>query len=204
MKKNDRLIIFGCGGHARAVLDVIVYNGEYDDIVFVHENAKANEKILNFPVLSNYGNIKNEKVFVAIGDNSTRKYLCEKYYNNLISIISKNAYIGQDVEIGKGVFVGHNTYIGIFTIVEDFCIVNTGSLVEHECVIGKVSFIGPNATLCGRVRLGQNVFVGAGTTIIEKILVGNNIVIGAGNVVLHHLSEEGIYVGIPVQKKDMK
>ena len=35
---QDRLVIFGCGGHAKAVLDVVLTNNDYEDIVFVDEH----------------------------------------------------------------------------------------------------------------------------------------------------------------------
>ena len=196
---KERLVILGCGGHAKAVLDVILYNNKYKDIIFVDNNARENEIILGYPVYKQY-EITDEKVFVAIGNNSKRQALCEKYYNNLISVVSKTAYIGKNVSIGQGVFVAHNTHIGILSDINDFCIINTSASIDHECKIGKASFIGPNVTLCGKVSVKENVFIGAGTTLIDNISITDNTVIGAGAVVIKDITSCGTYVGIPAAK----
>ena len=195
---QDRIVIFGCGGHAKAVLDVVLTNNDYEDIVFVDEQAKPSEKILNFPVVENY-NITNEKVFVAIGNNAKRETLCKKYYNNLKSVISKNAYIGNKVKIGKGVFVAHGVHVGIFSILEDFCIINTNASVDHECIIKKSAFIGPNTTLCGKVDIGEKSFLGAGVIVKDKISICGNCTIGAGGVVVKDIIQKATYVGVPVK-----
>ena len=39
-----RLIIFGCGGHARSVVDVFLRKHSGWDLVFVDENALENER----------------------------------------------------------------------------------------------------------------------------------------------------------------
>ncbi len=196
---KERLVILGCGGHARAVLDVILYNNQYKDIIFADKNARENETILGYPVYKQY-KITGEKVFVAIGDNCKRRTLCEKYYSNLISVVSKTAYIGKNVNIGKGVFVAHSSHIGILSDIDDFCVINTSASIDHECKIGKGSFIGPNSTICGKVTVKENVFIGAGTTIIDNISIIDNTVIGAGAVVIKDITSCGTYVGIPAAK----
>ena len=198
MQNNEKYIIIGCGGHARSIADVILYNEPDADIIFIDENAKADEELLGFPVLPNY-NITSEKVFVGFGDNKKRKELSQKYYSNLTSIISKNAYIGKNVKIGKGVFVAHNAHIGVLSTIDDFSIINTGALIDHECSIAKASFIGPNATLCGKVVIGENSFIGAGTTVKDNIYINSDIVIGAGSGVVKNLEINGTYVGIPAK-----
>ena len=194
----NKLVIFGCGGHAKSVLDVVLFNKDYDDIVFVDFDAKQGETILGFSVLKSY-KVTREDVFVAVGNNAQRMKLSEKYYSNLVSIVSKRAYIGRDVVLKKGVFIAHNVHIGIMSRIADYCIINTSASLDHECSLGKSVFIGPNATLCGKVSIGDNSFVGAGTVVIENIDVCDNIVIGASSVVVNDLVEQGTYVGSPVR-----
>lgn len=179
---KNRIVIIGCGGHAKSILDVILFNDNNADIIFVDKNAGENETILGFPVLNDY-NITDEKVIVGIGDNKKRRELSEKYYDNLTTIISKNAYIGHAVKIGKGVFIAHHVHVGILTIVDDFCIVNTSASVDHECHLCTCSFIGPNATLCGKVKVNENCFIGAGATIVPNITIKADSFIKANSLV---------------------
>ena len=199
---KNKYVIVGCGGHGKSILDVILFNDADAEVIFLDENAKENEKILNFPVVKNYS-IKNESVIIGVGDNVKRKELSEKYYDNLTSVISKNAYVGTGVKIGKGVFIAHRAYVGIFSSIEDFSVVNTGAIVEHECKIGKASFVGPNTTLCGKVNIGDTTFIGADTTVLPGINVCSVITIGAKTLVTKDIQTGGggLYLGIPCKQR---
>lgn len=195
---KNKLVMIGCGGHARSVLDVYLFNNPQAEVVFVDPLAREGEKILNFPVLKDH-KITDEAVFVAIGDNLKRAKECKKY-KNLCSIISKNAHIGNNVKIGNGVFVAHNVHVGIESKIGDGSIINTSSSVDHEVTIGENCHIAPNTTICGRCEIGNNVFLGAGATVIDKIKICDNTTIGAGGVVVKDIDKEGTYVGVPVEK----
>lgn len=198
MSNKDVFVIIGCGGHARSVADVILENNSFSQIIFLDENAKKNETIMNFPVYSKY-NVQNEKVIVALGDNKLRTELSTKYYNNLVNVVSKRAYIGKDVTLGKGIFIGHNAFVGTLSIVEDFCIINTQAIVEHENKLGKAVFIAPNATLLGKVNIGQYSFIGAGATLRDNINVCSDCIIGINATVVKDIQAAGIYVGNPAR-----
>lgn len=190
---KDRLVIIGCGGHARSVADVYLLNNPNDDIIFVDKNAKDGEKILGFPVLKEY-NITTEKVFIAIGDNNKRAEAFKKY-KKICSIISKNAYIGRNVKIGTGVLIAHNAHIGVGSEIFDNTIINSSVSIDHDCIIEENSHIAPNSTLCGQVKIGKNVFVGAGSTIIDNISICDNTIIGAGSVIHKNIDQAGTYIG---------
>ena len=54
----------------------------------------------------------------------------------------------------------------------DFVILNTGSIIEHECVLGKATSISPGAVLCGNVEVGERVLIGANSVIKEGVKIG--------------------------------
>jgi len=191
-------IIFGAGGHAKSVADVILFNESEIDIIFINKNAHPNEILLGFPVVDDY-NVTNEDVFVAIGDNKIRRNICEKYYKNLISVISKRAYVGRDVSLGKGVFVAHNAHIGILSAINDFSVINTNASIDHECKVGLASTIAPGAVLCGKVTIGDNSWIGANASVKENISIVDNVIIGMGSIVIKDIDEEGTYVGCPAK-----
>lgn len=196
---QNKWVIFGCGGHARSIADVILYNDRSANIVFVDQNAGKNETLLGFPVLPDY-TVTNEKVAIGVGNNSKRITLSLKYYNNLVSVYSKNAYVSHFAKLGKGVFIGHHAHIGVLTFVNDFVVVNTSASIDHDCELQTGSFIGPNATLCGKVLIGEASFVGASAVVRDKITVSSNIIIGTGAVVVENLTEKGTYVGVPARQ----
>lgn len=201
---DNRIVIFGCGGHARSIVDVIRKTYDIKEIVLVDEDVETGEIILGCNTEQKHDLGEKEAFIVAVGDNGKRKKiyyeLKEKQKGHCVSIVASSASIGTDVEIGKGTFVAANTYLGPSVKVGNNTIINTGSIIEHEVIIGDHSHIAVNAAVCGRTRIGNNVFCGAGSTIIDKISICDNVVIGAGAVVIEDIVESGTYVGIPAKR----
>jgi UDP-N-acetylbacillosamine N-acetyltransferase len=203
---NSKLVIFGCGGHARSVADVAITSG-WEDIIFVDQKAQPQEKIMGFPVICEYLVNKHEKTdyFVGIGDNIQR----ESQFNRLnqsgispVNIISPFAYISKSAKLGCGIFVGNHANIGPEAIIHDDSIINTHSVIEHECNIGFHVHIAIGALIAGRSKIGDFCFIGAGAIIRDGKEVTTGTVIGAGGVVVTDIIEKGTYVGIPVKKRD--
>ena len=198
---KNKLVIIGCGGHARSVADVYLSNIPDAELLFIDEEAKKNETIFNFPILREY-NFSNEKFFFGIGNNEKRALKIQYYThcNNLETIVSKNSYLGKNSFLEKGVFVAHNAHIGPESRIGYNSIVNTSASLDHEVMIGNNCHIAPNSTICGRVQISNNVFIGAGVVIIDKVKICEQVTIGAGSLVLKDITEPGVYVGNPIRK----
>ncbi len=197
-----KLHIFGCGGHARSVADIYLNLYPKEELLFIDTNAIIGEHIFTFPVVKEVLlDIRQESVFVAIGDNRLRKTFFDKHITcNILSIISKSAYIGLNALIKRGCFVGNFCHIGPDVVINEDTIINNGAIIEHEVKIGKHCHIAPNAIISGRTVLDNEVFVGAGATIIDKIKICSQVIIGAGSTVISHIDEPGTYVGNPARK----
>ncbi len=201
---NYRIVVYGCGGHARSIVNTICETNKRENILLVDDNAQIDEIILGCKVVCKY-NLKDNDVFIiAIGNNKKRMELYQRLNdtckNYCVSVVSTYANIGLDGEIGRGTFVAPFAFIGPQAKVGNDTIINTGSIIEHEAMIGDHTHIAPHVTICGRSAIGNNVFCGAGSTVIDRISICNNVVIGAGAVVTKDIVEAGIYVGIPAQR----
>lgn len=202
-KGENRIVVFGCGGHARSVLNVLYEIDQDTDILFVDGNAKNKEVILGCRVVPAYP-LKNEDPYIiAIGDNKKRENLYRHFHHEktgtCISVVSPSARVGMEADIGEGSFIAFGVYIGPQARIGVNTIINTGSIVEHETIVGDHTHIAPHATVCGRVKIGSNVFCGAGCVVIDKINICDNVVIGAGAVVTEDIIYPGTYVGIPAK-----
>lgn len=93
-----------------------------------------------------------------------------------------NAVINADVKIGKG------------------CIINTGSTVDHDCIINDYVHISPGAHVAGTVNIGKSSWIGIGATVINNVTISPNCTIGAGSVVIRNIDENGTYTGIPIKR----
>lgn len=201
MSVIDLLLIVGCGGHARSVADVALLSGTLE-IIFWDSNARENETLFGFQVLSDKSIFdKHKTVFLGIGANHERaEFFGQFKEKNIINVVSDMAYVASTSTLARGVFVAHGAHIGPMAIIGDNTIINTHAVVEHECVIGVHSHISVNSSISGRCKIGDFVFVGAGAVVKDKISVCSNVTIGAGCVVVKDIIEPGIYVGSPARK----
>lgn len=199
MKKN--LIVFGCGGHARSVLDVLHKNGEFGEIILVDENALEHEKIMGHAVIKTYRDQEAYFLFPALGDNGKREEMIGVYgKERFTTIVSQTSYLGEGVRLEPGTFIACGAHLGPDVKIGIGCIINTGSIIEHESKLGDYVHIAPGSTVCGRTRIGNRVMLGAGSTVIDKVSIGNDVIIGAGSVVIHDIMIPGTYVGTPAHR----
>lgn len=191
MCREGKVIVYGCGGHARSIVNTIHELCDRVEIILLDSNAKQGEIILGCKTVLEYELREMDCYIIAIGDNKTRFELYQKLNRDqkgrYISVISKHSSVGMETIIGKGVFIGANAYIGPQAEIGDNTIINTGSIIEHEAKIGNHTHIAPHATICGRAKVGNHVFCGAGSVVIDNISICDNTVIGAGAVVKENI-----------------
>lgn len=193
------LLVYGCGGHARSVIDVLVGDRPGISLCLVDQEAKEGELVAGFPVYRE--EVDCGYCFLAIGDNRKRAVALEAIHGReLVSIISSRSHIGRDAVIAEGVFVGNFVHIGPESVIGLNTIINNCAVVEHEVRVGAHCHVGPNTAVSGRSRLGDFVFIGVGATVIDSISICSDVVIGAGSVVIEDITEPGTYVGSPAKR----
>lgn len=203
MKKT--LYIFGCGGHARSIINSLKNNCH---IVLVDPNCGEGEKILGCETLKNeifFSSMANTEFnfIVGIGDNAQRKKMYERALSvggKPINVCAESAVTGLDYSMTEGIFLAEKAYLGPQALVGCDSIINTGAVIEHETRIGEHTHIAPGATVCGRCSIGNNVFLGAGSTVIDKTNIADDVIIGAGSVVTKDILEKGTYAGCPARR----
>ncbi len=204
LNEDGGVTIFGCGGHARSLINTIYETNKSIKIVLVDENAQDNEIVMGCKVTRLHAMQGSGKYIVAIGDNQKRKKLFDaikgRGKGKPISIISIHARISISAIVGDGTFVASNVYIGPEAYIGENTIINTASIIEHGAIIGDHVNICPNVTICGRAKIGNGVFCGAGSIVVDNINICDNVILGAGAVVKEDIAVAGTYVGVPVRK----
>ena len=178
--------IYGKGGHAK-VINSILWNKHPHQINFYDDEDFDSQEGL---------------WVIAIGNNSDRKRIAEEVLGEIeyAKIIAESALV-QNIEIGEGSQSLHRSVIQVGTQIGKHCIVNTAASIDHDCILGDFTFIGPNSTLCGGVRVGEGSFIGAGATILPYVRIGKNCTIGAGAVVTKNIEDGVTAYGNPAKIK---
>ncbi len=192
--------IYGNGGHAKVISSLLYQTHDLDPTQLKFWNDSSYEKEVGD--FDPYNNNIEGKWLIAIGNNNSRKRIAELLGNDCyITVIDKSAILDRNITPGEGSQILHNSTIQVGTEIGKHCIINTASSVDHDCVLGDFSFIGPNATLCGGVEIGEGTFIGAGAVILPYIKIGKNCMIGAGSVVTKNLPDGITAYGNPIKIK---
>jgi sugar O-acyltransferase (sialic acid O-acetyltransferase NeuD family) len=118
--------------------------------------------------------------------------------------IHPSAYVSPTSRPASGCQALAHCTVGVDVKIADHCIVNTGAVVDHECELGAGVHIGPGATLAGCVTVGECTFIGTNATVLPRIRIGRNVTVGAGTVVTRDIADYSVVYGVPARTRSMK
>lgn len=164
------------------VIDVIeVIKAEHANVK--HRYYRDNARRLGFlnPLFSDHLIKLLHQVSFQIWHNQKNQYLCDA----LFFILKSNCHINlfYQTHIPKYFFPFHalgsvlgRTQYGKYFFINQNCTVG-GNLTEFP-ILGDAVVLGPNVTILGKCRIGDNVRIGAGSLIIEKDIADNSVFFG--------------------------
>ncbi|MGQ0666549.1 MAG: acetyltransferase [Nitrospiraceae bacterium] len=206
---TKRIVVFGAGGHAKVVLDVLERMGVYEIVGLLDDNAellgtvRGRYSVLGgreqFTALQNKG---VDAIIIALGDNYHRKVVYEEAKRmglTLCSAVDPSAQIGGGVVVGPGCLLVAGTVVNVEAEIGDNVVVNTGATVDHDCRIGAHVHLSPGVHLAGRVLVGEVTHIGIGAVVLPNVSVGKNCIVGAGAVVREDLPDGVVAVGNPAR-----
>lgn len=198
------LIIFGAGGHAKSIYDII----KKKKIIFFDEKKKF-FKVGNktFKVKSNHHSFKlHEKkkynVIIAIGNNKIRKLYYELFKKKkfkFTTLFHPKSYFAFGSSMGEGSVAMQGSFVNTDSIIGDNCIINSNASIDHDCEIGDHTHICPGVTIAGNVKIGKNCWIGLGTKIIQNCVIGNNVFVAAGSLVTQNIKSNSFVKGAPAK-----
>lgn len=194
--------IIGFGGHAKVLIDIAKLNGYSINSLYDDDIQKQDMKYdsINVKIPVDYD--LSDNTVIGIGDNRIRKQISLRANKaHWKSIIHPSAIISKDVHIGEGTVVMAGAIIQPGSSIGRHCIINTGSCVDHDCVIEDFVHLAPRTALAGGVVIGEGCLIGIGSSIIPNIKVGKWSIIGAGSAVIKDIPEYCIAAGVPVSIK---
>ena len=196
--------VYGAGGHAHVVIDVlksqgIAVKGIFDDRPENrhpgHRDVKPGIRLAGedrFPFL-------DAPVILCVGRNAERAELVSLLNAKYGIACHTSAIVASSAVIGEGTVILHGAIIQTNTVIGRHVLVNTAASIDHDNRIGDYAHISPHATLCGHVEVGEGTHIGAGATVIPKVKIGKWSTIGAGTVVLHDIGNHVTAVGNPAR-----
>jgi sugar O-acyltransferase (sialic acid O-acetyltransferase NeuD family) len=202
---NAGLIIFGAGGHAKAVMEMAQAIGAYRVIGIIDDNqALAGGSVLGIPVLGTRELLPGlYEQGLRLAANGVGGIIDINIRMKLFELLSgfgfafpalrhPRATLEASAQVMDGVQVFANAYVGSSVLLHERCMINTGAIVSHDCEIGAYTHIAPGALLAGHVRVGERVLVGMGVTTTIGISIGAGARVGNGAILLADVPERAI------------
>ncbi|KQU19319.1 acetyltransferase [Bacillus sp. Leaf75] len=205
-----KIVIWGCGGHAREVNHLCDYSN-YEVAGFLDERSEMKGKMIDdVPVLGDLHDIYSLKdkikiVCAGVGDPALKKRFAIKTMNAGFEIadtlVHPSVYISKRNTLGLGSVICEGTILTTNVHVGNFVIINRGSNISHDNTITDYVTIGPGVNIAGNVTVGEGAYIGIGSSIRERINIGAWSVIGGGAFVKTDVPAKTLYVGVPAQFK---
>ena len=199
------ILIYGAGGHAKTILDMVKQLDQYTIAGIVDDNETlTGTKVLGIPVVGPRGRLSElaqKGVRLAangvggIVDIRVRMRIFELLAAegfDLPVLVHPRATVEPSARIRMGVQVFANAYVGSEAVLEAKCMVNTNAVVSHDCVVGEYTHIAPGALLAGHVHVGRRSLIGMGVTTSIGVRVGSDVRVGNGAILLADVPDKTI------------
>jgi len=205
--RKPKIVVFGAGGHAKVVVDVLAQMKRYevvallDDSAELHGTRRWGFQILGgreqFPALRKRG---VTGLIVGLGDNRLRQSVYEEAAKagvKLITAVHPSVHLGGRVTIGAGSLLVAGTVINVDAVIGENVIINTGATVDHDCRIGAHVHLSPGVHLAGGVTVGELTHIGIGAVVLPNLTIGRACIVGAGAVVRESIPDGAVVAGNP-------
>jgi sugar O-acyltransferase (sialic acid O-acetyltransferase NeuD family) len=189
------LLLIGCGGHARSVIDVIETGSHWRIHGLVGLPGQVGTSVLSYAVVGTDADLPLLReacswAVLAIGhlpDPAPRQRLAarlEQLGFHFPVLVSPHAVVSRHARLGVGTVAGHGAIVNAGAVVGAHCILNSRALIEHDVQIGDHCHVSTGALVNGGVQLGSGSFVGSGAMLREGLQMPAGTVISAGKRVM--------------------
>ena len=206
MNEKKGLVIIGAGGHGRVCADIALKMNKWNEIAFLDDDPIIGHS-MGIPIIGSsreFGHyVADYDIFVAIGHNRVRADIyaqLESHEANIPVLFHPKAVLGEGVSIGAGTVVMADSVVNPCTKIGKGCIINTGSTIDHDCVIEDYVHISPGVNVAGSVFVGALTWLGIGSVVSNNLSITSGCTVGAGAVVIADILEPGTYVGVPARR----
>jgi acetyltransferase EpsM len=201
---ENRMVIFGAGGHGRSLAALLQKMGGFDLLGFIDDGVPAGTEALGLPVLGSrddLASLAENGVRLAIngvggiGDLATRLEvfdLLQQAGFHSPTVIHPTAFLEDTAVLADGVQVFPFAYVGTNISTGFGCIINTGVIVSHDCQLADYVNLSPGATLAGGVTVGNGTLIGMRATVNLYVKIGARALIGNGATVKSDVPDGGV------------
>ena len=206
---TDDLVLVGCGGFGREVLEIVgAINraadtwrviGALDDqpreVDMVLLRDRSIEHLGGAALLAELP--ATTYAVLAIGTPAVRRDISAQHADRpWATLVHPAATLGRDVTVGAGTVIAPGARLSTHIDVGAHVQIDQNATVGHDTRLGDFCRLNPQACISGNVDIGTGAYIGANATVLQGLSVGQDSIVGAGSVVVRdapaHLTVKGV------------
>lgn len=209
-KSLTPLLLVGCGGHGRELLDVVLAINRREptfEFLGVLDDGGDRDGLLARRGVSLLGDTSLLATIPAhyvagVGSPEGRRRVVDvatMHGRQAATLIHPTAVLGSGLRIGPGFVAAANAQVTTNVSIGRHVHLNIGSTVSHDCMIGDYVTLSPGVHVSGGTSIGEGVVLGVGAVVRQGICIGARTIIGAGAVVVDDIPADVTAVGVPAR-----
>jgi len=208
----QQIVIFGDSVFAEQVYYQLESDGRYKVVAFTVDEVVFSKTVFNglpvvpFQQLTKYYSVNEVQIFPAIGYsklNTIREKVIseiEKSGYELLTYISKFAFIGANTIIGRGCYICEFVSVGVLSQLGKGVVLLPNSRIGHNCIIEDFCYFSNSVGVGGNANFKKNSFIGINATIKHDLTIEKFNIIGTASNVIKTTEPNGVYVGNPAKR----
>ena len=106
--------------------------------------------------------------------------------------------LGDNVDVGSNSCIAKGSLGN--TIIEDYVKIDNLAQIAHNCHLKAGAFVLSGAAIGGSVVVGENSWIGPNAVIHQKKKIGTNVLVGMGSVVTKSIRDDMVVFGNPAKR----
>lgn len=163
--------------------------------LFLFDNINTEQKFLynKYPIYHTLDELKkhfetiDRKFFVCIGNPLKRKRITEQIEaigGELTTFVScKVTTLSPETVLGKGVVIEPGCGISKDVVIEKGVFINAGTILGHDVILHEYVSLGPGVRLLGGAEIGECSYIGCNAVVMPKVKIGKKVRIGVAKVI---------------------
>lgn len=192
MSQLRKLLVLGAGGHGKAVAEVALLSGEWQQVIFLDDRWPEINLVCGMPVVGDLSHLAEKAgatdgAIAAVGNNGLRRAWQEKITASgisLVSVVHPRACVSASASIGPGSAIMSLAVVGAEARLGQGVIINAGAVADHDVTLGDYAHLGVGVCLAGGVAVGAAAWLQAGCSAGYGVVIEPGLVIEPGKALI--------------------